>query len=129
MTFLFEAYTVNKKGNIVLKLHPKLAPVKVAILPLVKKDAELLKIAREVYDNLKNDHNIAYDASGSVGRRYARNDEIGTPFCITIDSDSIKNRDATIRNRDDGEQKRVPLKDVKEIIRKLISSETTFKEI
>ena len=77
---------------------------------------------------LKKDFNVVYDEGGSLGRRYSRQDEIGTPYCITVDGDSIKNKDVTIRNRDDTQQVRVKVKDLKEILRKLIFEEIKFQE-
>tara|TARA_Y100000310_G_C20621942_1_gene783831 strand:+ start:1 stop:1683 length:1683 start_codon:yes stop_codon:yes gene_type:complete len=129
LVFMLDAYSLNKKGNIILKLAPKLAPIKVAVFPLVKKEKKLVKLSREIFQDLKKEWNIIYDESGSVGRRYARNDEIGTPFCITIDNDSNKNKDVTIRNRDDGLQKRIKVKNLKETIKKLISEEIKFKDL
>lgn len=128
LVFMFDAYS-KKEENIILKLNPKIAPIKVAIFPLVKKDEKLVEISRKIYNELKKEWNITYDDSGSIGRRYARNDEAGTPFCITIDGDSINNQDVTIRNRDDGAQKRIPIKDLKETIRKLISTELHFEDL
>ena len=129
LVFLFDAYTKGEKGNIILKLNPKLAPIKAAILPLVKKDKQLVKTAKEIYNELKTEWNISYDDSGSIGRRYARNDEIGTPYCLTIDSDSIKDKKVTIRNRDNGEQKRIAITDIKDTIRKLINNEVQFEKL
>ena len=129
LVFMNEAYTTGEKDNVILKLNPKIAPIKAAIFPLVKKDEKLVEIARNIYKDLQDEWNVLYDESGSVGRRYARNDEIGTPFCITIDGDSIENNDATIRNRDNGEQKRISIENLKDTIRKLISGELTFEEL
>ncbi len=129
MVFLLDSYSLNEKGNVILKLNPKLAPIKFAILPLVKKEESLTKMAREIYDNLKKEWAVNYDFSGSVGRRYARNDEIGTPFCLTIDKESEKNKDVTIRNRDDGKQKRIKIENLKNILRNLISGEVSFKDL
>ncbi|MFH1237917.1 MAG: glycine--tRNA ligase [archaeon] len=129
LVFMLDAYSVGEKGNVILKLNPKLSPIKVAIFPLVKKDKELVEQAKSIYKNLQQDWNVSYDESGSVGRRYARNDEIGTPFCITVDGDSEKNKDVTLRNRDDGVQKRIKIKDLREVIRKLISREIWFKDL
>jgi glycyl-tRNA synthetase len=89
----------------------------------------LVGLAKEVYDDLKMEFSVIYDESGSVGRRYARNDEVGTPFCITVDGDSVVGGDVTIRNRDDGEQKRVKVAEVKDFLRKLVSGEMNFKDI
>ena len=129
LVFMLDAYSVGEKGNVILKLNPKLAPIKVAVFPLVKKDKKLVEQAKEIYKNLRQDWNVIYDASGSIGRRYARNDEIGTPFCITVDVDSEKKKDVTIRNRDDGEQKRIKIKDLRDVLRKLISGEIRFGDL
>jgi len=123
LVFMFDAYHFDKKRNyVVLKLHPKLSPIKASIFPIVKKP-EYEKISKEIFDDLKKEFNVSHDISGSIGRRYARNDEIGTPFCITIDEISLKNKDVTIRDRDTTKQVRVKIRDLKETIRKLINSE------
>jgi len=121
IVFIFDAYNYDKgRGNIVLKLHPKLAPIKVGVFPLVNK---LDREAKKIYDLLKLDFNCIFDRSGSVGRRYARADEIGIPYCITIDFDSLKNEDCTIRNRDNTKQIRVKIKDLKDTITKLLNNQ------
>ena len=101
----------DKKGNpdvrTVLHLHPNVAPIKAAVLPLVKKDG-LAELAKDIQKELSEDFNTFYDQSGAIGRRYRRQDEIGTPFCITVDYDSKDNNDVTIRFRDSMEQIRVP---------------------
>lgn len=129
LVFMFDAYSQNEKGDVVLKLNPKLSPIKAAVFPLVKKDEKLVGMAREIYDDLKKEWNVLYDASGSVGRRYARQDEVGTPFCLTVDGDSLEKGDVTIRNRDDGEQKRVKVDNLKNVLRDLISGEKIFEEL
>ena len=129
LVFMFDSYTNNEKGEVVLKLNPKLSPVKLAIFPLVKKDEKQVEIARKIYNEIKVDYKVEYDDSGSVGKRYARNDEIGTPFCITVDTESATDKKVTIRNRDTTEQKRISVKEVREIIRRLISGEMKFEEI
>jgi len=112
LMFLYDAYDDDKeRGNIVLHLHPKLAPIKVAILPLVKK-VGLKEKAEEIFNSLKMNMVCFYDDSGSIGRRYARMDEIGTPYCITIDFESLTDNSVTIRNRDSREQKRVKIADL-----------------
>jgi len=121
-------YYDSARDNIVLKIPAKLAPAKAAVFPLVKNDAKLVKIAREVYENLKKNFYIIYDESGSVGRRYARNDEIGTPFCITIDAESLNDNSVTIRDRDTTEQVRVRINCLNEILKKLINKEIEFKK-
>ena len=129
LVFLFDAYNYNnKRDNVVLKLHPKLAPIKVAIFPIVKNNEDFVKLAREVYGDLKKDWNVVYDESGSIGRRYARNDEIGAPYCITIDGDSIKDKDVTIRDRDTTRQIRVKVSDLKDVLSKLINSKIKFED-
>ncbi|MBN2454230.1 glycine--tRNA ligase [Candidatus Woesearchaeota archaeon] len=124
LVFMFNAYEDDKKrGNIVLKLHPKLAPVKVAVFPLLSNKDELVKKAREVYDSLKKCYQCAYDTSGSIGRRYARNDEIGTLLGCTIDFDSLKDESVTLRDRDSTKQIRVKIEDLKCVVGKLIKGE------
>ena len=129
IVFLLDSYSINERKNIILRLHPKLSPIKVAILPLVKKESSMVNLSREIYENLKKELKITYDDSGSIGRRYARNDEIGTPFCITIDEESIKKKDVTIRNRDDGKQIRVKIEKLKEILRSLVSGKILFQNL
>lgn len=126
LVFMFDAYNYDKKrGNVVLKLDTKLAPIKVGVFPLVNK---LDNKAKKVYDLLKDKLNCKYDRSGSVGRRYARADEEGVPFCITFDFDSLKDKSVTIRERDSTKQVRVKIKDVNEIINKLINYEIKFEK-
>ena len=120
-------YVDNEKGNVILKLPPRLAPIKAAIFPLVKGE-KLEKISGEIVKELKKDFNVVYDKSGSIGRRYARNDEIGTPYCITIDEDSLKNKDVTIRDRDSTKQIRVLVKDLRRILGELIREEIEFEK-
>ncbi len=118
LAFLFEAYKDDKeRGNIVLNLHPKLAPVKVGVFPLVNK---LDEEARKVYNELKNDFVTTFDRSGSIGRRYARADEQGIPFCITVDFDTLNDKSVTIRDRDTTKQERVKIDDLKKVLRELL---------
>jgi len=128
LVFLFDSYSENEKGEIVLRLHPKLAPIKASIFPIIKKK-EFEKIAKNIFDDLKNEWNVLYDKSGSIGRRYARNDEIGTPFCITVDEKSLKNKDVTIRRRDTTHQIRIKISQLKNILRELIDGEIEFEKI
>jgi len=123
LAFLMDAYTeeeVNGEERIVLKLHPRIAPIKAAVFPLSKKEP-VSTIARELYDDLKGDYRIFYDDSGSIGRRYRRQDEAGTPFCVTVDFDTIEDKKVTIRDRDTLKQERVPLKAVRDRLQALIS--------
>lgn len=123
MAFLIEAYhedeAPNAKGGVdkrvVLKLDHRLAPVKVAVLPLSRKE-ELTGPAKELAQELRALWNIEYDDAGAVGRRYRRQDEIGTPFCITYDFDSLEDGAVTIRERDTMTQERIPLAEVKQYL-------------
>lgn len=127
LVFMFDAYVDDKdRGNIVLKLDPKLAPVKLGIFPLVNK---LTEPARKIFNTLKTEFACQFDRSGSVGRRYARADEIGIPYCITYDFDTDKDNSVTIRDRDSTKQVRVKIEDLKETIRKLIFKEIDFEKI
>jgi len=104
----------------VLRLPSVLAPTKAAILPLVKKDG-LPEIAKEIMDNLKWDFNVAYDEKDAVGRRYRRQDALGTPFCITVDHQTIEDKTVTIRHRDSMQQERVAISELKNIIESEVS--------
>ena len=128
LAILTKAYYYDKeKQNVTLKLLPILAPIKAAIFPIVKKE-EFEKICRTLVADLKKEWNVVYDESGSIGRRYARNDEIGTPFCITVDEESLKNNDVTIRDRDTTKQIRVKVPVLKETLKKLINKEIEFEK-
>ncbi|MBU0461094.1 MAG: glycine--tRNA ligase, partial [Nanoarchaeota archaeon] len=125
---LCEAYEYdNKRENVVLHLHPKLAPIKIAVLPLVNK---LEDKAREIFNMLKDEFPCVYDKSGSVGRRYARMDEIGTPYCVTVDFETIEKDDSvTIRDRDTTKQVRVKISELKGVLSRLISGEMSFSKL
>ncbi len=116
MAVLSAAYTedeVNGEKRVYLKLPEHLAPVKYAISPLLKNKPELVAKAREVYDILKKKHgNVMWDDNGNIGKRYRRQDEIGTPFCVVIDFETIEDEAVTIRDRDTTEQKRVKITDL-----------------
>ncbi len=107
----------NGTTRTVLKLPAVLAPFKAAVLPLVKKDG-LPEVARKILEDLKWDFNVFYDEKDAVGKRYRRQDAAGTPYCITVDHDTLKDHSVTIRHRDTMEQTRVNIADVKEIIKK-----------
>ncbi|MEG0873119.1 MAG: glycine--tRNA ligase [Clostridia bacterium] len=113
LAFLCDAYTQETlqedDTRVVLKLHPFLAPIKVAVLPLSKKLAEG---AQEIYDMLSKKYVVDIDVTGSIGKRYRRQDEIGTPYCITYDFDSVEDKSVTIRNRDTMEQIRVKIEEI-----------------
>ena len=111
MAFLVDAYyeeEVNGEMRSVLKFHPKLAPVKAAIFPLVNKDG-MPEIARKIEADLRKSFKVFYDDKGAVGRRYRRQDEAGTPFCITVDTQTLEDQTVTVRERDSMEQERVSL--------------------
>jgi len=118
LAFLCEAYqedeVPNEKGKLTkrvyMKFHPRLAPVKAAVFPLVRKDG-MPEVAKEIYGQLKTQHNVFYDEKGAVGRRYRRQDEIGTPFCITVDGQTLTDGTVTIRDRDTLEQWRIKKED------------------
>ncbi len=129
LAVLVNAYHDDKeRGNVVLKLNSSLSPIKVGIFPLMKKDG-LDEKGREVYDSLRKEFTCFYDVSGSIGRRYARQDEVGTPYCITVDHDSLTNKDVTVRDRDSTKQVRVKIADLKETLRKLLNQEIQFKNL
>jgi glycyl-tRNA synthetase len=123
LALLVDSYTeeeVKGEERTVLKLHPRIAPTKAAVFPLSKKEP-VSTIARELYDDLKGDYRIFYDDSGSIGRRYRRQDEAGTPFCVTVDFHTIEDKQVTIRDRDTLEQERVPIAAVRDRLKALIS--------
>ena len=124
LVFLLDAYEDDKKrGNVVLKLHPKLAPYKAAVFPLLSNKPELVGKAKEVYALLRKEFNCFFDASGSVGRRYARADENGTFLCCTIDFQSLEDDTVTLRHRDTTQQIRIKIKDIVDAVAKLINGE------
>ncbi|HQV58044.1 MAG TPA: His/Gly/Thr/Pro-type tRNA ligase C-terminal domain-containing protein, partial [Ilumatobacteraceae bacterium] len=112
--FLMAAYDeeeVNGETRTVLRLHPRLAPYKVAVLPLSKKD-NLTPLARQIYATLTDRYSCDYDETQAIGRRYRRQDEIGTPLCVTVDFDSLEDNAVTIRDRDSMTQERVAIHDL-----------------
>ncbi len=119
---------LENDSRVVLKIPAVLAPVKLAVLPLVKKDG-LPEIAREIIDDLKFEFNCQYDEKDSIGKRYRRQDAIGTPFCITIDHQTPTDQTVTIRYRDTMEQERVNISDLSKIIGKQVSYKTLFQKI
>jgi glycyl-tRNA synthetase len=110
ITLLLDAYdedVINNEPRVVLHLHPNVAPVQVAVVPLSKKE-DLIKVAREVQSSLQGQFRVEYDQTGgNIGRRYRRQDEIGTPFCVTIDFETLTDKAVTIRQRDSTQQERV----------------------
>ena len=118
LAFLCQAYDEDQapdedgkmQSRVVMRLNPRIAPIKAAVLPLVKKDG-MPEVATELYGALKKKLNVFYDEKAAIGRRYRRQDEIGTPYCITIDSQTLQDRTVTIRDRDTLEQWRVKIDD------------------
>jgi len=132
LSILAGSYTEEQledgETRVVLKIPPVLAPVKIAVLPLVKKDG-LPEKAREIMDNLKFDYPCQYDEKDSIGKRYRRQDAIGTPYCITIDHDTLVDNRVTIRFRDTMEQERVPIAELGNIIADKVSMKNLLKQI
>jgi len=111
---LDQAYTEEKVGaeiRVVLKLDKRLAPMKAAVLPLSKKE-ELTAPAREIWNDLKRNFMVEYDETQSIGKRYRRQDEIGTPYCVTVDFETLKDKAVTVRNRDTMKQERIKIKEL-----------------
>jgi glycyl-tRNA synthetase len=118
LAVLCDAYdeeNVAGEQRTVLKLHPRLAPIKVAVLPLVRKDGQP-ELAREVFESLRGQMQAEYDEGGSIGKRYRRQDEIGTPYCVTIDHQSLEDRTVTVRDRDSLEQERVAIDELPAVL-------------
>lgn len=116
LTILLDAYDEDKIGDeerIVMRFVPAIAPVKVAIFPLMKKE-KLIKTAKKIFNELKDKMKVEYDEAGTIGKRYRRQDEIGTPYCITVDFDTLEDKTVTIRDRDTTKQKRVAIQDILE---------------
>ncbi len=117
---LFDAYTeeeVKGETRVVLKLKPQMAPFKAAILPLMKKP-ELVEVADSIFDDLKSKYALDFDLTGSIGKRYRRQDEIGTPFAITVDYDTLEDKSVTVRDRDTLEQERIKISDLDDFLEK-----------
>ncbi|MES0329048.1 MAG: glycine--tRNA ligase [Dehalococcoidales bacterium] len=114
LAFLLDAYDEEPDKDairVVLRLHPALAPFKIAVLPLSRKEV-LAKVTKEIYASLRRNWRVSYDDAQSIGRRYRRQDEIGTPFCVTVDFQSLEDNQVTIRERDSMKQIRVPIGDL-----------------
>src|SRR5689334_23144120 len=123
LALLCEAYDTDEIGGeqrTVLRLHPSVAPVKVAVLPLLRK-AGHPELAREVYESLRKRLSAEYDDGGAIGRRYRRQDEIGTPYAVTIDHQSVEDRTVTLRDRDSLEQERVAIDELTDVLESRVS--------
>jgi glycyl-tRNA synthetase len=121
LAFLLDAYEEQELENgetrVVLHFNPKIAPIKVAVFPLVKKDG-LLELAGDIEKSLRKEFKTFFDVSGAIGRRYRRQDEIGTPYCITVDYDTKDDNAVTVRYRDTMEQKRIKIEDLARVLKK-----------
>jgi glycyl-tRNA synthetase len=125
LAFLVDAYdeeVVAGEQRTVLRLHPRLAPVKVAVLPLIGKDRRLVEQARPLYEELRRVMPAEYDDSASIGKRYRRQDEIGTPWALTIDHDTLEDGQVTIRDRDTLAQVRIPIEGAREVLRERLEA-------
>jgi glycyl-tRNA synthetase len=115
VALLVDAYdeeVVGERERTVLRLHPKMAPITAAILPLIGKSDEMVAKARSLYEDLRRRHNVEYDDNGAIGRRYRRQDEIGTPWAFTVDEQTVADDTVTVRDRDSLEQQRILIPDV-----------------
>jgi glycyl-tRNA synthetase len=117
---LIDSYT-EEDGRVFLKLDPRIAPYKAAIFPLLGNKPELTKKARELYEELRKKFMIAWDDRGNIGKRYASQDEIGTPYCITVDFDSLKDDSVTVRDRDTAKQERITISEIERFLEKKIN--------
>tara|TARA_B110001452_G_scaffold5283_2_gene4947 strand:- start:9 stop:1694 length:1686 start_codon:yes stop_codon:yes gene_type:complete len=126
LAVLTSAYTedeIDGESRTVLKIHPRLAPIKAAVFPLVKNKPEIVAKATEIFEKLQRRYYVQYDATGAIGRRYRRMDEAGTPFCITVDFDTIEgDGTVTLRERDSTEQRRISVADLMEYLEEQIDA-------
>jgi len=128
-TVLEHSYNEGEEDYVTLRLKPEIAPVKVGVFPLMGKD-DLIAKAKPIDDMLRKAGIMTYyDDSGSIGKRYARMDEIGTPFCLTIDYDSLKDEAVTIRERDTTDQVRVKIDNLLDVLGRLLKNRLLFKDI
>ena len=111
-----------------LKFPPALAPVKVAVLPLVKKDG-MHEVAQKIVDLLKYDYNVVYDEKDSVGKRYRRQDAVGTPFCVTVDGQTLEDGTVTVRHRDTMQQERIKIEELPSLVGEECSYRKLFKSL
>jgi glycyl-tRNA synthetase len=115
----------NEESRVVLKIPPQIAPIKLAVLPLTKKD-NLPEKAREIIKSLQLNFSCQYEEKDSIGKRYRRQDAIGTPYCITVDHESLENETITLRNRDDMSQERIKISEIKAVISKKLALSNLF---
>jgi len=118
---------VRGEKRVVLRLHKNLAPIKVAVLPLLRNRPEVVAVARQIAARLKPHLNAMYDDTAGIGRLYRRQDEIGTLYCVTVDVQSLDDQQVTIRDRDSMEQIRVPIAEVVDVLRAKITNQQINK--
>jgi glycyl-tRNA synthetase len=119
LAFMVDAYdeeVVAERERTVLRLHPRMAPVKVAVLPLIPRNEDISSKARALYEELRSAVVAEYDDSGQIGRRYRRQDEIGTPYALTIDEQTLEDDTVTIRDRDSLAQERIPISGARAVV-------------
>ncbi len=125
LAFLVDAYrteVVRERKRVYLSLAPRLAPIKAAVLPLLKNRPEVVEMAHRLRDDLKGGYRVIYDDTAAIGRLYRRQDEIGTPFCVTVDVDSLSDGKVTVRDRDTMEQDRIEASQVKNVLKSRLGS-------
>jgi glycyl-tRNA synthetase len=120
LAFLLDAFHEEEK-RIVLKLHPKLAPYKVAVFPLLANKPELVEKAKRIYKDLSSHLITVFDGRGNIGKRYFAQDEIGTPFCVTIDFQTLEDDTVTIRDRDTMKQERIKIAGLKDYLKEKLA--------
>ena len=127
--FLIDAYEEEKlekdETRVVLRLHPKLAPYKVAVFPLLANKQELINAAKKIYDDLKIEFMTAWDDRGNIGKRYRAQDEVGTPYCVTIDFESLEDNAVTVRDRDSMKQERIAISELKNYLKNELQKTNT----
>lgn len=127
-SLLFNAYSPNKeRENVILKLASRLAPYQVALFPLISKGSSYV-LSRKILSELRKTFSVYFDVSGSIGRRYSRQDESGTPYCITVDEDSVKDKSVTIRERDSTKQIRVAISELEQVMIRLVRGDVSFSK-
>ena len=125
LAFMVDAYdeeNIEGRERVVLRLHPRLAPVKVAVLPLVNKDGQP-ELAREIYEDLRRRMPAEYDTGGSIGKRYRRQDEIGTPWGVTVDHQTLEDNTVTLRDRDSLDQSRIKIDELAPELERRLAAE------
>jgi glycyl-tRNA synthetase len=118
----------NSEERVVLRIPAALAPTKVAVMPLVKKDG-LPDVAQKIIDELKYDYVVAYDEKDSIGKRYRRQDAVGTPFCVTVDHQTLEDGTVTVRHRDTMAQERIKIEALRQMVDDAVSFRTLFKKM